>query len=75
MRKRGRTTMTEPRIHSPRTVLFEPQKVADGQWTIRAQTPAGKILYIDRFASEVDAEAWIASSRRDVWLIEQGIVR
>jgi hypothetical protein len=69
--------MIEPQVqlHPPRVVLVEPQEVADGNWTVRAQTPAGEILYMDRFASQAEADAWIGSDRCDAWLDEQGLTR
>jgi hypothetical protein len=66
--------MIKPQIPPSPGALFEPQKVADGHWTIRAQTPAGEILYIGSFANEPDAEAWIVL-RGSVWWDEQRVPR
>jgi hypothetical protein len=53
-------------------VLFEPIEMGENQWEIRAQSPAGEILYITEFKSGKEAQDWLASDRRQAWLKEQG---
>jgi hypothetical protein len=53
-------------------MYFEPAKIADGNWQVRAVSPAGEIVYVDGFGSEAEVEVWIAGNERTKWLYEQG---
>jgi hypothetical protein len=51
---------------------FEPVKIADGNWQVRAVSPAGEVVYVSGFGSEAEVEAWMASNERTEWLRKQG---
>jgi hypothetical protein len=48
-------------------IVFEPQRIADDDWQIRAHCPGARIEYITGFKSEDKAREWIASGHSLSW--------
>jgi hypothetical protein len=48
-------------------IIFQPQRIADDDWQVRAFCPRATIEYITGFKSEEAAKAWIAGSESFAW--------
>jgi hypothetical protein len=55
-------------------VIFEAEKVSDGDWQIRCHCPAGKIDYVTGFLDEQSIHNWLRTEHRVHWLKVRGYV-
>jgi hypothetical protein len=53
-------------------IIFEPQKIGEGDWQIRAHCPGAELQYIKGFKTEADARKWPGSDECGIWLKARG---
>lgn len=56
-------------------VVFNPKRIAEGEWQIEAHAPAEEVRYIKGLSSHEDAREWIEGPRKVAWLKSQRLAK
>jgi len=59
---------------SPR-VIFQHQRIAEGDWQIQAHCPGAQIQYISGSKSKAEIDDWLAGTNKITWLRSQGYAK
>ena len=56
-------------------VTFQPVRIAEGEWTISAESPGREPVEITGFISKTEIDEWMNGDRRIAWLRSQGYAK
>jgi hypothetical protein len=55
-------------------IIFEPQRIAEGDWQIRVHCPGAELKYINLgFKTRAEVDEWLAKGLQHEWLKSQGL--